>query len=57
VIKDTGRIKVAEAIERIEEAEPVVEGEKYGGSWSTHWFFFEFELPFDWVFELHSPRK
>ena len=30
------------------EAKPVKKGDKFGESWTTHWFFIEFSVPSEW---------
>jgi len=48
---------VHEALKRYPSSTPVLEDGKYGGSWSTHWFFLTFSLPPSWLAQLQNPAR
>ena len=41
-------MKIQDILGRESEAKEVVKDHKYGGSWSTHWFWLEFSVPESW---------
>ena len=47
-LRNTGIIKFDQAKSEEEKAELAKVGDKFGESWTTHWFFVEFTIPEEW---------
>ena len=52
VIRDTGRVKASEIVQRMQEGgfnEEAKIGDLFGKSWDTHWFLLDIEVPKEWL--------
>ena len=47
-LRNTGIIKFEQAKSEESKAEEIKIGDKFGESWTTHWFFVEFTIPEEW---------